>query len=185
MSTQTLAPAQSACALLAKAKQESVESGEVVKLILAGTRRIDSWLVEHRIVPKLQQENATTLHFTLTARGGERRQGALLPLPDGSAFARSTSGRWSPLEPLEALSAIQYIGYRYAFENGWSREFEAMVQTAERPPRPVIPFEVANIWTEITGSRPAGFASGPLDAAQALGLELIGRVFNSQGRLGL
>lgn len=183
---QALAPEQTQMAgsLLARAKQESVESGEVVRLILAGVRRIDSWLIEQHIVPSLRAQHATTLHFTLD-RGRERRSAVLLPFQDGSAFARSTSERWSVLERLEALSAVQYIGFRYAPDNDWAPGFEATFEVGERPPSPLMPLEVAAVWAEITGMRPAGFETGALDEMEALGLKLIGRIFNSQGRLGL
>lgn len=184
MDIPTTEQTQSACTLLTEAKQESVVSGDVVRLVLGGTRRIDSWLIEHRIVPRLQQQNATTLHFMLM-RGKEKRCAALLPLRDGSAFARSTQERWSALERLEALSAIQYIGYRYAPDNRWTDDFSVLAQTGEEPPRPVAPFEVAKLWTEATGLTPSGFEAGTVDAMEALGLKLIGRIFNSQGRLGL
>lgn len=176
---------QSASAMLAQAKQESTANGELIRLILAGTRRIDSWLIEQRIVPRLQRENATLVHLTLTTHDKERLTAILLPLPDGAAFARSTTERWSVLERLEALSAIQYIGYRYASEDRWSPEIEAVVQRGDEPPSRATPFEVARIWAEITGLKPAGFESGTLDEMEALGLKLIGRIFNSQGRLGL
>lgn len=176
---------QSACALLAQAKQESAESGEVVKLILSGTRRIDSWLIEQRIVPRLRQQHATSFYFSQKRRSADNSFAILLPLPDGGAFARSTSERWSVLERLEAAAAIQYIGYRYAAQDRWVDGFAAMLQTGDETPRTATPFEVAEAWNDITGLRPAGFEAGPLDEMEALGLKFLGRVFNSRGRLGL
>ena len=185
MDSHSLDWPQSAMSLLSLAKKESVDSGELVKLILGGTRRVDSWLIENRILPVLQAKHVRMIHFIFTPKEGEKRATSIVPLPDGGAFACSTSGRWSVLEKREALSAIQYIGLRYAPDNRWVRGFEALLQTPEQEPAAITPFEVATIWEEITGCRPQGFDDGIIDEMEALGLKLIGRVFNNQGRLGL
>lgn len=171
--------------LLAQAKQEYGESGELLRLILAGTCRIDAWLIEQRIVPTLQQQGVRSLHFTRTSRGEEKRSAALIPLADGSAVACDTSERWSVLAPLDALSVIEHIGFRYAPENAWVRGFDASVQAGDQPPCPFQPFDVATTWQEITGTRPAGFETGALDQLEALSLQFVGRVFNTLGHLGL
>lgn len=176
---------QGAASLLTQARQESIASGDLVRAVLGGTRRIDSWLIENRILPALQQRDIRTLHFALTTRGVGKRSAALVPLAEGEAFACSTSSRWSALSKLEAISAIQYIGLRYAPGNRWLRGFEATVQRFGELPQAVRPFDVASLWEEATGSRPAGFADGTLDEMEAMGMKLIGRIFNTQGRLGL
>lgn len=174
-----------AASLLAQAKRDSASSGELVKLIMAGTRRLDSWLIENRILPALQEKDVRALNFSLVASGHGQRTASIVPLLDGSAFACSASGRWSALDGHEALSAIQYVGFRYAPNNRWLPGFQATLQKPGASPVPVTPLEVATIWEKTTGSRPRGFATGIRDQMQAFGLRIIDSAFNTQGRLGL
>lgn len=170
---------QSASSLLSQAKQE----GELVKLILAGNSHLESWLIENRILPALQKKGLQMLRFTLSGQG--KRSASIVPLPDGSAFALSASGWWSALECHEALHEIHHIGARFAPSDRWLDGFEATLQQADNTWRSVTPSEVALFWEAVTGSRPAGFAVGVLDGIEAFGLDMIDKIFVTQGRLGL
>lgn len=176
---------QSAVGLLAQAKAASAASGELVKLVMSGIRRLDSWLIENRILPALAARDVRVLAFDVAALGHEHRTAALVPLPDGSALACSIAGRWSALDPQEARAAIQYIGFRFAPGDHWSRDFHAAVQTPGGTPAPAAPAEVAALWQEVTGVRPHGFEAGVLDQVQSFGLNVMDRAFNSHGLLGL
>lgn len=178
-------PARNAVALLAQAKRAWAGGGEMVRVILAGTSQLDSWLIQNRIVPTLQQQAAKVLHLTLSAADQERRSVSLLPMPDGSAFACATTGFWSALEGHEALQEIQHIGFRYAPSDRWRGGFEAVVEHPDRAATPMSPADVAALWEAVTGCRPLGFAVGVVDQLQAFGLDVIDKVFNTQGRLGL
>ena len=70
-------PARNAVALLAQAKRAWAGGGEMVRVILAGTSQLDSWLIQNRIVPTLQQQAAQVLHLTLSAADQERRSVSL------------------------------------------------------------------------------------------------------------
>lgn len=176
---------QSAAGLLAQAKAASATSGELVKLVMSGVRRLDSWLIENRVLPALADKQVRMLAFDVAAPHHEHRTAALVPLPDGSALACSIAGRWSALDPQEAKAAIQYIGFRFAPGDHWARDFHATVQTPGGTPLPVKPPEVADLWQEVTGIRPHGFEAGVLDQVQSFGLNVMDRAFNSHGLLGL
>jgi hypothetical protein len=172
---------QSAHALLAQAKRES----NLVKLIMAGTTHIESWLIENLILPGLQDRKLTTLRFEELAAHREQRSASLVPLPDGSAFARHTSGLWSALENQEALHEIQYIGFRFAPGDHWQAGFIATSRRPDQAEVAVTPSEVANIWQQITDTQVAGFEAGALDQMEAFGLGVIDKLLRSHGRLGL
>lgn len=172
---------QSAHALLAQAKRDS----NLVKLIMAGTTHIESWLIENAILPGLQDKKLTTLRFEESVEHREQRSASLVPLPDGSAFARHISGLWSALETQEALHEIQYIGFRFAPGDHWQGGFIASSRQAEQAEVAVTPPEVANIWQQVTGAQPAGFAAGARDQIEAFGLGVVDKLLQSHGRLGL
>ena len=176
---------QSAGSLLSQARSMSASDGEFMRLIMAGRRHIDSWLIENRVLPALREKGLHMLCFTLCIDNREARSAKLLPLPDGSAFACATHGSWSVFEAREASHEIAYIGYRYASGSHWPDEFQATLEFADGVARPLTPSEVAGIWREATGAQPAGYASGAVDHLQALGSELLDKAFSTQGRLGL
>jgi hypothetical protein len=176
---------RSAADLLAQAKAESAGTGELVRLVMGGIRRLDSWLIENRVLPALAGRNIKILEFSLDAPHHERRLAAIIPLPDGSAFACSSSGRWSDLDAHEAMAAIQYVGSRYAPGNHWGHDFLATARTPGAASVPATPPEVAAAWEEVTGTRPHGFQTGVLDQVHAFGLHVLDRAFNSHGLLGL
>lgn len=178
-------PARNAVALLSQAKLAWSSGGEMVRVILAGNSQLDSWLIQNRIVPALQEQAARVLHLTLVAPDQERRAVSLLPMPDGSAFACATTGFWSALEGHEALQEIQHIGFRYAASDRWLSGFEAVIEHPDRAATPISPAEVAALWEAATGCRPLGFAVGVVDQLQAFSLDVIDKFFNTQGRLGL
>jgi hypothetical protein len=176
---------QSAGSLLSQARSASSSDGEIHRLIMAGTYHVDSWLIKNRVLPALQEKGLNMLHFSLRIENREERSAKLLPLPDGSALACAADGLWSVFDAHEALHEIAYIGYRYASGNYWPNEFQAMLQFTNGVARPLTPSEVARIWRESTGAQPAGYESGPVDHLQAFGSEMLDKVFNTQGRLGL
>lgn len=176
---------QSAAALLADAKAASATRGELVKLVMNGIRRLDSWLIENRILPVLADKDVKILGFSLTTPHHDQLTAAIVPLPDASAFACSASGRWSDLETYEALAAIQYVGSRYALGNHWARDFEATFHTPGGTPAPVTPRELADLWEQTTGARPHGFGAGVIDQVQATCVNAFDRAFNIHGLLGL
>ncbi|MGE5470978.1 MAG: hypothetical protein ACM3X0_09305 [Bacteroidota bacterium] len=181
MDTLTFDWPQSALSLLAQAKQ----GGDLARLIMAGTTHIESWLIENRLLPALHDKKLPTLHFTITEDDQPARTATLIPLPDGSAFACSTSGLWSALESHEATHEIQHIGFRFAPGDHWQHGFSATCQSGGDEARAVTPGEVATLWEEATGTRPQGFAAGRLDQMEAFGLGMINLVLHNQGRLGL
>lgn len=176
---------QSAHTLLTRAKQECSASGQLVKLILTGTTHLDSWLIEHWVLPALAEKDVKTLEFSLEVAGGDHRLAAIVPLPDGTAFARSTAGFWFALEQDEARYEIEYIGFRYAPDNRWRDGFETTLRHSESQSVLVSPAEVARLWEEVTGRLPRGFRQGVVDQMQALGLDVISKAFKTQKRLGL
>jgi len=176
---------QSAGSLLSQARSASASDGEFLRLIMAGTQHIDSWLIENRVLPALRKKGLHMLYFTVRIENREEAAAKLLPLPDGSALACAADGLWSAFEVRETLHEIAYIGYRYASGNRWQAGFQAMVQFADGTARPLTPSEVAGIWREATGVQPAGYASGAVDHLQALGSELLDKAFSTEGRLGL
>ncbi|SBT10256.1 hypothetical protein ACCAA_920032 [Candidatus Accumulibacter aalborgensis] len=176
---------QGAASLLSQARQVSASDGELLRLILAETHNLDSWLIENRILPALREKGFPMLRFTLRIENQEARSAKLLPLPDGSALACTADGLWSAFEVREAVHEIAYIGYRYAPSKHWQDAFQAMLQLANGSERPLTPAEVAGVWREATGGDPAGYASGAIDHLQALASELLDKAFNTQGRLGL
>ncbi|MBS1189519.1 MAG: hypothetical protein H6R10_1311 [Rhodocyclaceae bacterium] len=171
--------------LLFEAKHQCAERGELVKLIMGGTRRVTSWVIENRILPVLRDRDARIFNFAASSQKTGRLSAWLVPLPEGDAFGCDTSGRWSALAKYEAMSAIQYIGFRYAPENRWTSGFEAALEVPGQAPRLLEPLEVASIWEEVTGAKPLGFVNGVLDEMEALGFKLVCRIFNAHGRLGL
>ena len=78
---------QGAASLLSQARQVSASDGELLRLILAETHNLDSWLIENRILPALREKGFPMLRFTLRIENQEARSAKLLPLPDGSALA--------------------------------------------------------------------------------------------------
>lgn len=176
---------QSASSLLSQAQRQCASDGELVRLILSGTRHLDSWLIENRVLPSLREKQLRTLRLRLIVPEHGECSASLVPLPDASAFACSTEGLWSALEATETQHEIAYIGYRYAPGNRWLAGFQAMLQLADGTVCPVTPSGVARMWLEATGSSPAGFEDGALDHVQSLGLDVLDKAFNTQGRLGL
>lgn len=176
---------QSAGSLLSQARSASSSGGEFHRLIMAGTYHVDSWLLENRVLPALREKGLSMLHFSLRIENQEERSAKLLPLPDGSALACAVDGLWSVFEAREALHEIAHIGYRYASGNHWPDAFQVMLQLTDGIARSLSPSEVAEIWREATGAQPAGFESGAVDHLLAFGSEVIDKVFNTQGRLGL
>lgn len=172
---------QGAPALLLQAQQQ----GELAKLIMGGTHYVESWLIEHRILPALLQHPVNTLRFSLKGADKDRQAVTLVPLPDGSAFACATSGIWSALDPAQALHEVQHIGFRFAPGSRWQQDFEAALYRPDHTAVAVAPDEVAKLWEKVTGTRPHGFSEGTMDQLQALGLGVMDKVFSSQGHLGL
>lgn len=105
---------QSAGSLLSQARSACASDGEFLRLIMAGTHHIDSWLIENRLLPAVREKGLHMLRFTLRIENREERSAKLLPLPDGSAFACAADGSWSAFEARDASHEIAYIGYRYA-----------------------------------------------------------------------
>ena len=176
---------QSAGSLLSQARSASAGDGEFLRLIMAGTCHVDSWLIENRVLPALREKGLHMLGFSLRIANRQERSAKLLPLPDGSAFACAADELWSALEARDALHEISYVGYRYASGNHWPDEFQATLQFADGLARLLTPSEVAGIWRDATGVQPAGYASGAVDHLQAWGSELLDKAFRAQGRLGL
>jgi hypothetical protein len=185
MTKLTLDWPQSAVALLSQARSQSASDGELLRLILAGTHHLDSWLIEKRVLPALQEKQLKTLRLRVIAPDQAERSAAMVPLPDASAFACSVEGLWSALEATEAHHEIAYIGSRYAPGDRWLSGFQATLQLPDGAVCPVTPSGVARMWLEATGSSPAGFAVDALDHVQSMGLDVLDRAFNTQGRLGL
>jgi len=174
---------QSAPLLLAQAVHESARDGELIDQILHGTQLFDSWVIANRILPFLPQSR--TISFCLALSAAEQLQARLAPLTDGSAFACTAEGVWLALAAADAQREIGHIGERYAAGKCWHEGFQANLHLVEDACRPLSPLDLANLWEEATGTRPAGFATGLLDHVQAFGLEAIDRIFHTPGRLGL
>ena len=174
---------QSAPLLLIEAVRESARDGELIDQILHGTQLFDSWVIANRILPVLPQ--AKTIDFRLSLSAGEQLQARLAPLTDGSAFACNADGVWLALAAGDAQREIGYIGERYAASNRWHDGFQASLHLGDDTGQPLAPLDLASFWEEATGARPVGFEQGFLDQVQSFGLEVIGRIFHSQGRLGL
>ena len=170
---------QSAPALL----QQAELGGGMVRLILAGTANPRSWLIEHQVLPMLGDKQIQSLVFRITRQ--HTRSGTLVPLPDGSAFSCTPEGIWSALDQREALSEIQYIGFRYAPSDRWMDGFEAQLLVPGGAIITLTPFDVAGFWEKRTGCMPKGFGHGALDNIEAYGLKAIDKVFQTKGRLGL
>lgn len=164
--------------LLAQVKQESAHNGELLKLILAGSLELDSWLIGHHLLPALREHDFKVFNFSRVPENGAERRVSLVPFPDSSAFVRDASGNWLALEPHEAISEIEYIGARYAPDNRWFHGFQADITTRDSPQTPITPFELATTWEKITGTRPRGFATGLLDQVEAFSLNAIGMAIN-------
>ncbi len=176
---------QNALTLLTSARQAGASDGKLVDLILGGTSHLNSWLIEHRIVPALHATGNRLLRFIVKTPGHDHQAAAILPLADGSAFICNVSGLWSALEKDEAIREIQYIGFRYAPSDHWQEGFEAMLEQADGTCTPVSPTETANFWKESTGTLPHGFETGVLDQVEAFGFDVMDKFFNTQGQLGL
>lgn len=179
MSFSTFDWPQGASSILAQVKADA----SIVKLILAGTSNVSSWVIENQILPSIQAKGISVLNFQL--RSDEQRMASLAPLPDGSAFARNARMVWSALEPHEALEEIQYIGFRYSPGDRWQIGFDAWIQEPDGRLVPLAPLEVSKFWEKTTGLVPNGFKEGLLDRAGAFGHDMIDKVFHTQGRLGL
>lgn len=171
--------------LLAQVKQESAHNGELLKLILAGSLELDSWLIGQHLLPTLREHDFKIFNFTRLPENGAERRASIIPFPDSSAFVHDASGNWSALEPHEAISEIEYIGARYAPENHWFHGFQAGITTRDSPQTPITPFELATAWEKVTGTRPRGFENGLLDQVEAFGLNVIDMAFNTPMNLGL
>ena len=181
MTTSSFDWPQSAVALLDQAKRQ----GDVVKLIMAGTEHIDSWLIEQRILPFLFGQQLGILRFSMAAGDAPPRKAALAPLPDGSAFFHDTSGIWGALAVSEAVQEIQHIGLRFAPADQWQTGFSACFQLADAEARPLKPLEVARQWHDTTRIAPKGFDEGRLDRVAAFGLDAMEKLLKTHGRLGL
>lgn len=171
---------QSAPALLDQAKQ----GGDLVKLIMAGTHHIESWLIENRILPLLAEHQLGIVRFEIK-HGQDVSIASLAPLPDGTAFTCNTDGLWSALPGDEALLEIQHIGARFAPGDHWPRGFSAHHRLAAGDNVPLTPLALADLWERITGTRPSGFAIGRLDEMEALGLGIAEKLLHTKSRLGL
>lgn len=185
MNEPTVDSSEGAATLLARARQASADQGELMRLMLAGTRGLDSWLIEHRIIPALRDRGLPTLRFTLRAESGQQSSAKLLPLPGGSAFACATDGSWSAFEAGEARHEIGHIGHRYAPGDRWLGSFAAVLEQADGIERPLGPSEVAQVWREATGAQPIGYAKGAIDYLEAIGSGVLDKAFGMKGRLGL
>lgn len=185
MNIRSLDWPQGASSLLSQTRSASADDGEFLRLIMAGTQHIDSWLIENKVLPALREKGLHVLHFTLHIDEGEDLSVKILPLPDGSAFACATDGLCSPFEAREALHEISYLGYRYAPRDDWQEGFQAVLQCADGASRPLAPSDVADFWRQTTGLQPDGYASGAIDHLQALGSEMLDKAFHARGRLGL
>jgi hypothetical protein len=172
---------QSANALLDQAKQ----GGDLVKLIMAGTHHLESWLIENRILPLLQTHQLAILHFETASQSNDQRSASLVPLPDGTAFVCNTDGLWSALSSQEALLEIEHIGARFAPGDHWLRGFAADVRQADNVATPLLPLDLARLWEQTTGSRPCGFEVGTLDQMEAFGLGVAEKLLHTKSRLGL
>lgn len=170
---------QSASALLEEARQ----GVDLVRLIMDGTQHLESWMIENRILPAIQEHEPGLLRFTVNDR--EKRTASLLPLPDGSAFACTTEGLWLALNSDEALYEIEHIGSRFSPGDRWLPGFAADVQWGAEAAAEIRPVEVAGIWEKLTGVRPRGFEAGKLDKMEAYGFGVIDKVLHIQDRLGL
>lgn len=176
---------QGGVSLLSQARTASAGDGEFLRLIMAGTQHIDSWLIENRVLPALREKGRPMLGFSLRIDDGDEVSAKLMPLPDGSALACPVDGSWSAFEARDAAHEIAYIGYRYASGDQWTDEFQATLQLADGRGEALTPSAVAKVWREVTGTQPAGYSSGAVDQLQALGSEVLDKAFNTQGRLGL
>jgi len=173
---------QSAPALLDQAKQ----AGDLVKLIMAGTHHLESWLIENRILPLLATHQLAVLCFEKGAPDDQSRHAAsLVPLPDGTAFACNTDGLWSALDRPEALLEIEHIGARFAPGDHWLRGFSASLRQADGATSALPPLAVAQHWEEVTGQAPAGFEVSRLDQMEAFGLGVAEKLLHTRSRLGL
>ena len=172
---------QSAAALVAHAERRS----DLARLIMAGTSHVDSWLIENRILPVLREKQPGRLVFSSCCHGDGERTATLIPLPDGSAFACDASGRWSALEASAALHEIGHLGYRFAPGKRWQHGFSARIESANGTLQAASPEQAAAFWEQVTGERPHGFSAGALDQVEAIGLDVIERLFSTQGHLGL
>ena len=157
---------------------------DLAKLIMSGTTAIESWLIDHRILPALREKGLATLCFCLDAPH-EKRAASCIPLPDGSAFICNALGVWSALDKSEAAHEIQYIGARYAPGDRWRSGFDVDLMFPDGTSGPVTPGKVASFWAELTGCLLSGFDAGILDHVEAIGHGVADKVFTTQGRLGL
>lgn len=171
---------QSAGAPLEQAKK----GADLVKLIMAGTHHLESWLIENRILPVLQAHGLGTLRFETTLYEQQKRSASLLPLPDGTAFACDTDGLWSALQAHEARYEIEHIGSRFAPGDHWLHSFTALLQQADEVTIPIPPLDVARHWETVTGARPDGFEVGTLDHVEAYGLGVAEKFLHTRSRLG-
>lgn len=172
---------QSAAALLDQAKR----NGDLVKLIMAGTHHLESWLIENRILPLLQAQQIGILRFEAGGQNEHKRSASLVPLPDGTAFACNADGVWSALDKPEALTEIEYIGARFAPGNHWLRGFAANFQHPDNAVVSLPPLDIARLWEQFTGARPAGFEVSKLDQVEAFGRGFAEKLLHTKSRLGL
>lgn len=171
---------QSASALVSLAKQDI----NVSQLIMAGVADVGSWLIEHRILDVIRSKGSAEFEFAF--KEPDDRTAALLLLPDGSAFARNPLCCWFVLEAHDALSEIEYIGFRYASGDHWIHGFDAkLLDHVAQQKSHLTPLALAEKWREVTGAQPSGFSEALIDHVEALGLNVIDTIFHTQGRLGL
>ena len=175
LQAETLSQAR---ALLDQAKRRVDLAG----LIMAGTHHLDHWVIENRILPELPAQGILRFH---NQRNDPPSSASLLPLADGSAFARDAEGFWWPLEPAEASFEIERIGTRFAPGKRWQNGFSAEIEPPGQETRSLLPQEVAAHWQTITGRLPAGFDDGRLDEVEALGVGLAETLLHTRSRLGL
>ena len=172
---ETLSQARS---LLDQAKRQVDLAG----LIMAGTRHLDHWVIENRLLPELAASGLLCFH---NRRNEPPVSASLLPLADGSAFVRDAEGLWWALDTAEASFEIERIGTRFAPGNRWQNGFSAEFESPGQASRQCAPQEVADYWQTVTGQRPAGFDDGRLDEMEALGVGLAETLLHTRSRLGL
>ncbi len=172
---------QSAKELVRQAKAGS----DLARLIMDGVDEVESWLIAREIVPMLEEKGLWTINFSRDGDTSEARTASCIPLPDGSAFICNSLGTWRPLEAHEAVQEMQYIGARYAPGEHWSTGFKAFLLESDGRSEPIGPLAFAELWTEVTGVKLTGFGAGIRDRIEAIGYDVVDKVFTTQGRLGL
>ncbi len=118
---------QGASSLLSQARCQCASDGELVRLILAGTHHLDSWLIENRVLPALQEKQLMTLRLHVNLPDHGERSASLVPLPESRVLMivvtrdglirNQVAHLTEPVSQDELISIRNYVNQNFS---GWS-----------------------------------------------------------------